>query len=331
MLSLYLSLVSSRRYHRHHHRVPSDSNSYPVGTVTATAGLNVRSGAGTGYSVLTAVPYNGQVYILGGSGTWWQVNYGGTTGYCSSEYLSIPATCNADGGLYIRSGASTSNSIVGSIPNGASLTVTSRASDSWYGVSYGGVSGYSSASYITLGGSSSGGDTGGSGGSITDAQMKGMGWTNYKLSDLNSCVSKFSITTSQRQRHFISQCSYESGCGLYTKELASGTAYEGRTDLGNTQAGDGPKYKGAGYIQLTGRANYQALANYLGDQNVMQGVDYVAANYPWTSAGFWWYKNNMNSLCDQGASVTTITKRVNGGTNGLAQRQQYYNLACTLF
>ena len=345
MLSTLLSLASCKRYrirqhnglhHSHHHHrsyyKPLASNDSPVGTVTDSAGLNVRSGPGTGYSVLTAIPYNGQAYITGGSGTWWKVNYGGTDGYVSSEYISIPATCNADGGLYIRSGAGTGYSIVGSIANGGSLTVTSRASDSWYGVYCNGVSGYSSADYITLGGSSSGGGGGSSGTTyITDSQMQRMGWSSYSLNDLNNCVGRFSITTSQRQRHFISQCSYESACGVYTKELASGSAYEYRSDLGNIYAGDGPKYKGAGYIQLTGRANYQALANYLGDQNVMQGVDYVAANYPWTSAGFWWYNNNMNSLCDSGASVETITRRVNGGTNGLSQRQYYYNLACGIF
>ena len=118
---------------------------------------------------------------------------------------------------------------------------------------------------------------------------------------------------------------------MYTKELARGSAYEGRKDLGNTNIGDGPKYKGAGYIQLTGRSNYQALANYVEDQSVMQGVDYVANNYPWTSAGYWWYKNAMNSLCDSGADCVTVTKRVNGGTNGLADRQKYYNLCCNIF
>jgi len=199
------------------------------------------------------------------------------------------------------------------------------------------MTGYCSAQYITKngGGGGGGGSSGGSGGKfsgkVTDGQMQSMGWSNYKLSDLNRCIFKFGITTLPRIRHFISQCSHESACGRYTKELASGDAYEGRKSLGNTQPGDGRRFKGGGYIQLTGRSNYQALANYLGDQNVMKGVEYVAANYPWTSAGYWWHRNNMNSLCDQGASVTTITKRVNGGTNGLSSRQTYYNKACKVF
>ena len=232
--------------------------------------------------------------------------------------------------LNVRASPSTSATVLGSLSKGPTVTLNAKTG-SWYQITFNGKTGYVSASYISVtstgGGSSSGSFTG----TVTDAQMKAMGWKKYALSDLNSCIKKFGITTLPRIRHFISQCSHESACGTYTKELASGSAYEGRKDLGNTQAGDGKKFKGAGYIQLTGRANYQKLANYLGDQKVMNGVDYVAAYYPWTSAGFWWYSNNMNSLCDSGASVTTITKRVNGGTNGLSSRQSYYNKACTVF
>jgi len=63
----------------------------------------------------------------------------------------------------------------------------------------------------------------------------------------------------------------------------------------------------------------------------MQGVDYVASKYPWTSAGYWWHMNKMNALCDQGASVKQVTKRVNGGYNGLEARTKYYNKACGIF
>ena len=340
MLSLYLGFVGCHIHqhewrHRHHRFHGLESNANAVGTVATSAGVNVRSSPSASSSKLGALANGASFTVTGGSGTWWKISYNGRTGYVASEYTKVPGKVNANGGLRMRSSTSTSSSILTTIPNGASVTIVARASNSWYKVSYGGKTGYSSSSYITLGGSSSGGGGGGSSGKfngkVTDAQMRAMGWSSYKLSDLNSCISKFSINTLARIRHFISQCSHESGCGRYTKELASGKAYEGRKDLGNTQPGDGPKYKGGGYIQLTGRYNYQQLANYLGDQKVMQGVDYVATHYPWTSAGFWWYKNNMNSLCDQGASVTTITKRVNGGTNGLSSRQAYYNKACQVF
>ena len=169
---------------------------------------------------------------------------------------------------------------------------------------------------------------------ITDAQMQKMGWTNYNLADLNRCINKFDITTKARLSHFISQISYESGLGKRTQELGDSSycsKYDGRTDLGNIQPGDGCRFKGAGYIQLTGRYNYQKFANYINDQNVMQGCSYVATKYPWTSAGYWWYINGLNTLCDNGATVETITRRVNGGFNGLAERKKYYDKACNIF
>ncbi len=151
------------------------------------------------------------------------------------------------------------------------------------------------------------------------------------LQDLNSCLNRYKITTMPRLRHFLSQIAHESGGLIYTEELADGSAYEGRDDLGNVNPGDGPKYKGAGVIQLTGRSNYQDFSNAIADPKVMDGVVYVAAKYPFTSAGFWWDNNNMNALCDGGGTVEQVTKRVNGGYNGLEDRQQYYDKACTIF
>ena len=169
---------------------------------------------------------------------------------------------------------------------------------------------------------------------ITDVQMQKMGWKNYNLADLNSCLKRFEINTVNRVRHFISQTSHESACGVYTQELGGPSycaKYDGRRDLGNTKPGDGCRYKGAGYIQLTGRSNYQQFANYIHDSKVMDGVSYVSKKYPWTSAGFWWHRNGMNKLCDGNPSVEVVTKRVNGGYNGLAERKRYYDRACTIF
>lgn len=147
---------------------------------------------------------------------------------------------------------------------------------------------------------------------------------DWEIDELNECLHKFEITTPQRIRHFLSQTAHESGGGKWMKELSDGKYLEGRTDIGNTQPGDGPKYKGAGYLQLTGRANYRMLASYTGDERVMEGVDYVATTYPFTSAGAWWETNYMNELIDAGADVDKVTRRVNGGYNGLADRKRYY-------
>jgi putative chitinase len=146
------------------------------------------------------------------------------------------------------------------------------------------------------------------------------------LEDLNNCLRRFEINTPLRIRQFMAQVAHESGGLKWFKELASGWAYENRRDLGNTKPGDGPKYKGAGAIQLTGRANYQAFANYIGDPRVMEGVNYVAATYPFTSAGFWWHNNKMNALVDSGASCRKVSQRVNGRdpANGLQDRLNYY-------
>ena len=181
------------------------------------------------------------------------------------------------------------------------------------------------------------GDGGASTTYVTESQLNRLGWSSSNLTeaileDLNICLEKNKITTRSRLCHFLSQCSKESGAGMWTKELASGDAYEGRESLGNTQAGDGRKYKGGGYIQLTGRYNYTKFAEYIGDPDIINiGVDYVAANYPWSSAGFWWTNNNMNALCDTNPSVDAVTKRVNGGYTGLEERKMYYNRAILIF
>ena len=150
-----------------------------------------------------------------------------------------------------------------------------------------------------------------------------------EIDELNECLNRFDITTTLRIRHFLSQTGHESGGGKWKVELSDGWYLEGRTDIGNTQPGDGPLYKGAGYLQLTGRYNYQAFADFINDQRVMEGCQYVADNYPFTSAGHWWMRNQMNALCDTDPSVDQVTLKVNGGYNGLADRKDYYGRATT--
>lgn len=171
----------------------------------------------------------------------------------------------------------------------------------------------------------------GSNGLLSKAQAEsiyGRAIQPHQLKDLNDCLNRFGINTPARMRHFLSQTAHESGGLKWMKELASGSAYEGRKDLGNNRPGDGPRYKGAGVIQLTGRSNYQAFSDFIHDPKVMNGVDYVSTTYPFSSAGFWWHRNNMNDLCDRGGSVEQVTKRVNGGIRGLAERKAYYQKAC---
>ena len=170
---------------------------------------------------------------------------------------------------------------------------------------------------------------------VTSEQLQQLGWRNLNddvVEDLNRTLKKYDITTPDRIRHFLSQCAHESAKGYYREEIASGEAYNGRNDLGNVQPGDGPKYKGGGYIQLTGRNNYQAFADAMGDPEIInQGTSYVAEKYPWSSAGFWWSNNNMNAYVDSlsgmpaDEAVKCVTRRVNGGYNGLDSRINYYN------
>ena len=153
--------------------------------------------------------------------------------------------------------------------------------------------------------------------------------TATQLADLNSCLQRFAINTPARIRHFLAQVGHESGGLKWMLELASGDAYEGRKDLGNTRSGDGRRFKGAGVIQLTGRYNYQRFADYIKDPRVMDGAAYVANQYPFTSAGFWWHNNAINAFVDQGANSRQVSAKVNGRdqANGLADREMYFTRA----
>ena len=115
-------------------------------------------------------------------------------------------------------------------------------------------------------------------------------------------------------------------CGfVYMKEIASGVAYNYRTDLGNRGPDDGPTYKGAGVLMLTGRHNYQRLADSIKDQKVMDGVDYVADTYPFTSAKTWIVENDLLNVCiNQGFDACCV--RINGGWNGYDDRLRYYRI-----
>ena len=137
------------------------------------------------------------------------------------------------------------------------------------------------------------------------------------------------INTPLRQAHFLAQLGHESGGLRYTAELASGTSYEGRADLGNTQPGDGPRFKGRGLIQITGRTNYTKYGNdrgqdYITDLNPNQLA--TDPNIAADCSGWFWATRHLNELADND-DLLTITKRINGGTNGLNDRARRLKLA----
>lgn len=125
-----------------------------------------------------------------------------------------------------------------------------------------------------------------------------------------------------RMAHFMAQVAHESGGFRYMEEIASGQAYEGRKDLGNVNTGDGKRYKGRGPIQLTGRANYRLFGRALGI-DFEEHPEIVAYPSVGLMAGcHFWQMRGLNELADAD-DVVAITKRVNGGTNGLAERKAY--------
>jgi putative chitinase len=143
---------------------------------------------------------------------------------------------------------------------------------------------------------------------------------------LNNTLDEFDISTPQRQRMFLAQIGHESGQLRYVQELASGTAYEGRKDLGNTSPGDGVRYKGRGLIQITGKSNYALLSLALGKPFVQNPELLEEDENACRSAGWFWYKRNLNALADLGL-FQDITKRINGGLNGYADRYKLYQRA----
>lgn len=150
-------------------------------------------------------------------------------------------------------------------------------------------------------------------------------------SKINEAMAKFSINTPIEQAAFIAQTMHESGECRYTKELASGEAYEGRKDLGNTNPGDGVRYKGRGLIQITGRANYQKISNACGVDFVKNPELLETPDWAAMSAAWFWAATNLNALANLNTddSFVKITKKINGGTNGLEDRQKYWTRAKT--
>lgn len=145
------------------------------------------------------------------------------------------------------------------------------------------------------------------------------------LPHLNAAMAANGITTPARACAFIAQLGHESGSFLYVKELASGRAYEGRADLGNTQKGDGVRFKGRGLIQVTGRDNYIACSLALfGDRRLLEHPELLEEpKHAVDSAAWFWRTHGLNAHADK-FDMHRITKIINGGYNGLAERLAMY-------
>lgn len=143
-------------------------------------------------------------------------------------------------------------------------------------------------------------------------------------------------TNVNRIAMWLAQVGHESAGFNATEEYASGAAYEGRADLGNTQPGDGVRFKGRSWIQITGRNNYAAFSRWCSGKGlVLSPTEFVdnpkrLAELRWAGIGAAWYwtvaRSDINTLSDR-QDLETVTRRINGGTNGLADRRDRYNRA----
>jgi putative chitinase len=177
------------------------------------------------------------------------------------------------------------------------------------------------------------------------------------IAQIPDTAAKFNITNTLRLAHFLAQCGHESGGFKAVKENLNYSAdglkkifpkyfpgnlsesysrqpekianrvYSSRMGNGDETSGEGFKFCGRGYIQLTGKSNYTAFDKMV-EENILQNPELVATKYPLASAAFFFDSNKLWSICDKGAdiaTVTAVTKRVNGGTIGLQDRIKHFN------
>ncbi|MEA3533708.1 peptidoglycan-binding protein [Rhizobium sp. CC-YZS058] len=143
---------------------------------------------------------------------------------------------------------------------------------------------------------------------------------------LPALMELFRINTPARIEPFLAQTAHECDNFATTEEYASGAAYDGRRDLGNTKDGDGRRFKGRAYIQLTGRANYRAFTAWMRQHKAdcpdFEAEPELVAQAPWAAWAtvYFWSSRDLNALADRGDFVG-ITRKINGGTNGLADRR----------
>jgi len=138
---------------------------------------------------------------------------------------------------------------------------------------------------------------------------------------ISDACDECGVNTPERIAAFLAQIAHESGSLHYVEEIASGNAYEGRADLGNTEPGDGPRFKGRGLIQITGRANYKTYGDLMNVDLIAEPDMLTAPLYAAWSAALFWERRGLNAFADNG-DFETITKRINGGLNGYQDRLQ---------
>jgi putative chitinase len=145
---------------------------------------------------------------------------------------------------------------------------------------------------------------------------------------LAATLESYDITSRLRIAHFLGQTCEESAGYRTTEEFASGREYEGRQDLGNTQKGDGPRYKGRGLLQLTGRANYADYGKALGVDLVNNPTLAAQPALSLKIACEYWKRHDINADCDRD-DAQAVTRKVNGGLNGLSDRIAFTQKAKT--
>jgi putative chitinase len=136
----------------------------------------------------------------------------------------------------------------------------------------------------------------------------------------------YEIDTPRRQAAFLAQLAHESGSLRYVEEIASGEAYEGRADLGNTQPGDGKRFKGRGLIQITGRNNYKEVGEELLYDFISKPEELERPGPATYSAAWFWFSRHLNRLADIDA-FEKITRKINGGINGMDDRLKHWETA----
>lgn len=150
------------------------------------------------------------------------------------------------------------------------------------------------------------------------------------LPHIEAAMEEFEITTPERQAAFLAQIGHESGGLHWVTEIWGPTdtqrRYEGRADLGNTEPGDGVRFKGRGLIQTTGRANYRATGEALGVDLIAQPELLADSVLAARSAAWFWKEHGLNELADAG-DFMRITRRINGGLNGFDDRLALFEVA----